>query len=146
MKSGKNPPQNRLAAEEGHAQRFAVGREEFFLRQHAPHCARERTPQYQRKSIVEPDDGCGSGPHEIPDDAVIAVDDPAILVELLLNELPKLFGGPRGPVRLPIEGIKLDMRKTQRAGEGPGEAGFPNTTGANYNHAGHVTRQCYMRV
>jgi hypothetical protein len=76
MKSGKNPPQNRIAAEEGHAQRFTVAREKFFLRQHAPHCARERTPQYQRKAVVEPDHSCGSGPHEITNNAVVAVGNP----------------------------------------------------------------------
>src|SRR4029450_7579867 len=136
MKSGENPPQNRLAAEESHAQRFTVAREKFFLRHHPPHCARERTPQYQRKDIVEPDHSCGSRPYEITNNAVVAVGNPTTLRELLCNELPKLFGGPRGPVRLPKEGIKLDVRKTQRAGEGPGEGGLAGATGAKSEGGG----------
>ena len=122
-----------------------IAREELFFCQRASHSARERTPEDQRKDIVEPDHSCGPGPYEIMNDTVVAVGNPTILRERLRNEVAKLFGRPRGPVRLPVESIKLNVRKTQHAGERAGESGLAGTAGANHNHARrlalHTTRE-----
>jgi len=55
MKGGKNPPQDRLAAEESHAQRFTVARKQLFFCQDASDSAGQRTPQHHWKAVVEPD-------------------------------------------------------------------------------------------
>jgi hypothetical protein len=103
IKGCKNPPKDRLGTEESHAECFMIAREELFFCQRASYSARERTPEDQRKDIVEPDHSCGSGPYEIMNDTVVAVGNPTILRERLRNEVAKLFGRPRGPVRLPVE-------------------------------------------
>jgi hypothetical protein len=95
------------------------------LRQHAQHCAREGTPQDQRKDVVEPDHSCGSGPHKITDDAVVAVSNPATLCERPSCERAKLLGWPRDPVRLPKRASRFNVRKTQRACRDRAKGGFP---------------------
>jgi hypothetical protein len=130
MKGGEDPPQDRLAAEKSHAQRFTIAREQFFLRQYAPNCAGYRTPQHDWKAVVEPDHSCGSRPYKITYSAVVAVYNPAILGEGPRCERSKFVGRSRNPVRLPIERIKFKVRETQHAGERACESGLTDAAGA----------------
>src|SRR5262249_10574037 len=90
------------------------------------------------KAVVEPDYCRGSGPHEITNDAVIAVCNPAILGERLRRERAKLLRWPRDPVRLPMKGIELDVRKIHPACERLGKRGLADATGANHNNTRHL--------
>ncbi|HEV8192072.1 MAG TPA: hypothetical protein VGP82_11400 [Ktedonobacterales bacterium] len=79
----------------------------------APERAAGQSRQDQRQRIVEPDNRFGTLPGDVTYETLVAIDDPALSDERLCRPLAEYVRRRRVPVRLPVQHIRLDMRRVQ---------------------------------
>jgi len=116
----QRPDKKRLAREKACAKSLAVAGPQLLLSDDAARRAEEEVAEDPGDRIVEPDDELGARPDEITPLRVVAVDDPPLPRRRLNDAAAERLGVGFGPVRFPVQRIKLDVRRANDLGDSPG--------------------------
>src|SRR5207302_9373 len=134
----QGPYEERLAGEEAGAKALAVAGPQLLVCDDAARRAEEQMPEDAGDRIVEPDDQLGARPHEVAALRVVAVDDPSFAGSRLDDAAAEGVGLGFGPIRLPVQGIELDVGRTDDLADAARGRSLAGPGGADDDDAGGV--------